>query len=80
MFLVMIWLQSKDINRIASEIAHSIADPADKYVSGGLSPTPSFEHGKGDMDKVKQEFRNQVDILKAQNVDLLLGEVTIIYQ
>ncbi len=71
--------QSADINQAACDIAKDVAEPGGAYICGGVSPTPTFEHGNGDMEAVKREFRNQCQIFVKNKVDFLIGEVTMFY-
>lgn len=65
---------SEELNKAAIDEAHAIADPAGLFICGGISPTPTYDHGKGDPNAVKAEFTKQVNAFRTKNTDFLLGE------
>jgi len=65
---------SEELNKAAIDEAHCIADPAGLFMCGGISPTPTYDHGHGDPVAVKAEFTKQVKVFKTKNTSFLLGE------
>jgi len=65
---------SAELNKCASEIARDAAASTGAFLCGGISPTPAFDSGHGNMDEVRQEFRKQTDVFAKYPTDFLLGE------
>ena len=63
------------INREACKIAKEVAAEGDALVLGGISQCPSYLSGM-DKESVQAEFRKQVNVFVAENLDFLLCEVT----
>ena len=51
-----------------------MADEGGCLIAGGISQTPTYLSGKG-KEAVQAEFRKQIQIFVANNVDFLLAEV-----
>lgn len=63
----------KEINIEACKIAREVADKYDGLVAGGISQTPNYLSGLGE-EAVKNQFRKQLDVFKAQGVDFMIAE------
>ncbi|KAI8479601.1 hypothetical protein Bbelb_390450 [Branchiostoma belcheri] len=61
------------INQAACDIAKEVADEGGCLVAGGISQTPTYLSGKG-KEAVQAEFRKQIKIFVANDVDFLLAE------
>jgi betaine-homocysteine S-methyltransferase len=59
-------------NRAAVQLAREAAGP-DRWVAGGLSPTPSFRQGASP-ERVLSLMRRHADVQAEAGVDLLVGE------
>jgi len=64
----------EELNQAACDIALKVARPAGALVCGPLSPTPTYNGGKGDKAAVQAEFRKQFEIYVKNKVDFLLAE------
>jgi len=63
----------KGINDASCKLAQQVAAEGDALVLGGLSQTPSYLSAEPKA-VVQQEFKKQVDVFVANNVDFLLAE------
>lgn len=61
------------INREAAKLAREVAAEGDALTLGGLSQCPSYLSGMSKKD-VQAEFRKQVNVFVAENLDFLLCE------
>ena len=57
-----------------------VAKDNNNLVCGGISPTPTYNNGKGIKTTVKAEFEKQSRVLVKNKVDFLLAEVGSIMQ
>ncbi|XP_070566449.1 betaine--homocysteine S-methyltransferase 1-like isoform X2 [Ptychodera flava] len=67
------YVTSEQVNRSACNIARKVADEGNALVCGGISPTPSYQEGRG-KEVVQEEFRKQCKIFVEEKVDFLLAE------
>merc|ERR1712106_506597 len=63
----------KAVNESATRIAKEVAEEGDALTLGSLSQTPSYLSGKPKA-LVQKEFRAQVDVFVAANLDFVLAE------
>ena len=68
--------QCEKINQAACDLAREVADEGDALVAGNICPTPSYMSGLG-KEVVQKEFQRQVDVFVKNDVDFLIGEVSL---
>ena len=69
-------LQYEAINQAACDLAKEVANEGDALVAGNISQVPAYLAGLG-KEAVQKEFKKQTDIFVKNDVDFLIGEVTI---
>ena len=71
---VFVFVQGRSVNEAACILAKEVAAEGDALVLGGVSQTPAYLSGLGE-EKVKEQYRSQMDVFLKHEVDFLLAEV-----
>ena len=70
--------QCEAVNQAACDLAREVANEGGALVAGNISNTPSYLAGKG-KEAVQAEFKKQLDVFVKNDVDFLIGEVSVRY-
>lgn len=73
---VFVLFKCKRINQAACDLARQVANEGDALLAGNICQTPSYMSGLG-KEAVQREFQEQIDIFVKNDVDFLIGEVTL---
>ena len=68
--------QCELINQAACDLAREVANEGDALVAGNICQTPSYMSGLG-KEVVQNEFRKQIEVFVKNDVDFLIGEVSL---
>ena len=70
--------QGKSINQAACDLARQVASEGDALTAGSVCQTPTYLSGKS-KETVQEEFRKQMDVFVANELDFVICEVSINY-